>query len=189
MALVKNRTRINVKGGGLLKLRELSPTASDTFLDAGYLGGTDLDDAHDMVESKDERGFVIDYKSGGEAPVLKSVLKQSGIDEINLLKNAVGKYYEAYYYVKLQNGNIQEINIPLCKIKPGPSLKMAAATERTLDLEIHMLAIPGESAIVRAPTDYNIDPAVNRYYVLLESATAKGVTTDTAATMWTTLNA
>ena len=188
MALAKSRLKTNVRGGGLLKIRELNPSPSDTWLDVGYLGGTDLDDAHDMIVSKDERGLVIDFLSGGEEPVLKSVLKQSGIDEITLVKLCAGKYYEGYYKAVTAEGKIQELEIPICKIKPGPVLKFAGATERTIDLELHMLAVASDSSITRAPTDYNMDPAVNRYFVLLENATAKNAPTDTATAVWTAVN-
>lgn len=185
MALGKNRSRVSVKGGGLLKLRQISPTPSDTFLDVGFLQSTSLDDKYDMMTAKDERGFVIDFVTGGEEPVITAVLLQSTIDEVNLIKNADGIYYEAYYYCKLANGNIQELDIPLCKIKPGPKLDFKAATERTLSLELHMLSVNAVSTITRAPTDYNMDPTVNSFYVLIESATAKNAPSDTASSLKT----
>jgi len=185
MALQKLRNRINVKGGGLLQLRQLKPTPSDTFLDVGFLQSTGIEDTHDMILSKDERGFLVDYVSGGEEPVLKCVLKQSGIDEINLIKNAEGIYYEAYYKVKLASGSFQEVDIPLCKIKTGPTLNFAAATERTIDLEIHMLTVVATTSITRNPTGYNMDPNVNPFYVLVENANALGPPADTASAVAT----
>lgn len=180
MALARNRTRQDVNGGGILKLREISPTASDTFLDAGYLGGSDLGDEHSIIKWIDEVGNVINAQSGQREAGIKSVLQQSGIDEINLLKNARGKYYDVYYYKKnLESGLIQELSAGICKLKPGPVISMKSNTQRTLALEIYFLA--PKAAFTRTPTDYNI--VADEPYVLIENAVAKGVPTDTAATM------
>jgi len=183
MALGKSRIKTNIKGGGALKLRMLSPTPADTFSDAGYLNSTDVDDVRNMMESSDERGLVIDYLEGSSAPVLRSVLKQSGIDEITLVKDADGKYYEAYYAVTTKEGKVQEYDFFIVKIKPGAVLKFAAATERTIELEMHMLAVNASASITRNPVAYNMDPAVNPYYVLTENATAQGAPADTGATV------
>jgi hypothetical protein len=188
MALGKDRKRINVKGGGLLKLRELDPSATAAFSEAGWLGGTTVSDKHDMVTSKDEQGLVIDHASSGEDVTLKSILKQTTIDEINLLKNADGKYYEAYYYVKLKNGNVQELNIPLCKITPGFELDHKPG-ERNIEIAITALAIKAATTVTRAPVAYNIDPTVNPYYVLIEGAApGSGAPTETAGTLTTLIS-
>lgn len=184
LALGRDRTRINVKGGGLLKLRETSPTQTDTFSDAGYLGGTDLNDEHNMLEIIDEVGNLIDALSGGRKAMLKGILKQTSIDEINLLKNAVGKYYDAYYYVKLNNGRFQELTAIPCKIKPGPVLSFKSATERTIELTIYFLA-PKASA-TRAPVAYNV--TVDEPYVLIEGAAATGVPTEATTTFGTLIS-
>ena len=186
MALGKQRIRTNVKGGGTLKLRILHPTPVDVFTDVGYLGGTNLDDTRNMVQTMDERGLVIDYEEGSSEPVLKCVLHQSAADEINLVKDADGKYYEAYYVVKTAEGKFQELDIPIVKIKCGAILEFAAAKERTIDLEMHMLAVVTIGAtITRAPTGFNMDTTVNPYYVLVENAAAINAPSDAGATVKT----
>lgn len=126
MALTRDRKRINVKGGGKLWIRQIFPdSGADTFFDLGYINETDFDDEHNMVESIDETGQYIDTKSGGQKVTWKVTLKQTGIDEINLLKNSDGKYYELYYSVLVANGNYQEVSIPLAKVLLGPKLKFA----------------------------------------------------------------
>ncbi len=184
MANLRDRTRQNVRGGGVLKLRQLYPSPSDTFVDVGILGGTDLADAHTMVEQKDERGLMIDVMSSGNVATLDTQLKQSGIDEINLINQSRGKYYEAYYPVKLNNGNTQELNVAICKI--DPNLKMALKQgERNVPLKIYMLT--PATAATRTPTGYNIttDPDGNPVpYVIAENAVALGAPSDAAATVW-----
>ncbi len=182
MALQRSRTRINVKGGGVLKLREISPTQTDTFSDAGYLGGTDLTDEHSILEITEEAGTLVDALSGARKAVIKTTLKQSSIDEINLLKNAVGKYYDLYYYVKLANGSVQELSAIPCKIKPGPVLSFKSATERVIEVTIYMLA-PKASA-TRTPTAYNV--TADEPYVFIENASAQNAPTE-ATTTFTTL--
>jgi len=183
MALQKLRSRINVKGGGLFMIRELSPTPSDTFLDVGFLTSVQFEDEHNMVEIIDDRGLTINYISGGESPKFTVVIKQSGIDEINILKNAERKYYEGYYKVLCETTLIQEINIPLFRFKPGPMLQFAAATERTLQLEGRALSV--KAAMTRNPVGYNI--TIDSFFVIIENAAALGVPVDTASSVASTL--
>ena len=183
MALAKARTRINVKGGGTLKIRELSPTASDTFLDVGYVTSDILLDEPSMVDSVDEAGQFIDTKSGAQKVTWKAILKQTSIDEINLLKNAVGKYYDLFYSVVLAGGNTQEFRVWLCKLKPLINLEFSAAKERTLEVEF--TALMPKATFTATPTDYNV--TAGAYYVVIENAVAKGTPTDTAATMATAI--
>jgi hypothetical protein len=182
MALARDRTRQDLNGGGLLKLREISPTPSDTFLDPGYLGGTDFGDEHSVIKWIDEVGNVINAQTGQREAGIKGVLQQTSLDEINLLKNARGKYYDVYYYKKnFETGKIQELSACCCKLKPGPVLSMKSNTQRTLALEIYFLA--PKAAFVRTPTDYNV--TADEPYVLIENAVAKGVPIDTAASLAT----
>jgi hypothetical protein len=178
MSLEKNRQRINVKGGGTLQIRELSPSPIDSFSDIGYLVSSKLTDEHTMVELSDERGDFIDAKSGGRKVMWETVLKQSGIDEINLLKNAEGKYYNVYYSVATSNGTLtQEISIAIAKIKPGPTLEFKSATERTITVIIYCLA-PADD-FTRTPAAFNV--VKHEPYVITEGAVANDVPTDTAS--------
>ena len=184
MALDRNRGRINVKGGGKFKLREESPTASNSWLDLGWATSLKLVDEHSMVDIIDDGGNFVDSKSGGRKATWEAVLKQSGIDEINLLKNAEGKYYDLYYSVLVANDTLtQEISIPLGKIKPGVVLEFKSATERTLAVQISCLAPKAD--YVRTPTAFNVTENVP--YVITEGAVANDPPTDTASTLATAI--
>ena len=180
MSLGKSRRRINVKGGGTLQIRELAPNASDAFFDLGYLLSSKLTDEHTIVELSDERGDFVDAKSGGRKVHWETVLKQSGIDEINLLKNAEGKYYDVYYSVKTANDTlVQEVSLCICKIKPGPVLEFKSATERTIQVTLYALA--PDAGLTRTPPAFNI--VIHEPYVITEGSTPNGTPTDTAASV------
>lgn len=178
MSLGKSRKRINVKGGGTLQIRELSPNATDVFSDLGYLLSSKLTDEHTIIELSDERGDLIDAKSGSRKVHWETVLKQSGIDEINLLKNAEGKYYDVFYSVKTVNDSlVQEISLCLCKIKPGPVLEFKSATERTIQVTLYALA--PDASLTRTPSAFNV--ALHEPYVVTEGINANGSPSDSAA--------
>lgn len=180
MSLGKNRRRINVKGGGTLMLRELSPSPSDTFLDAGYIASSKLIDEHDIITTADEHGDLVQTSSGARSVRWETVLQQSGADEIALLRDAAGKYFEAYYAVPTAGESlVQEISIPLCRIKPGPVLEFAAGSARTLQLTLHALA--PAAAFARTPEAFNVTRAVP--YTLTESADANGAPSDSASAL------
>jgi len=181
MALQRDRTRQDVNGGGTLKLRQISPTPSDTFLDVGYLGGTDAEDAHSIIKWIDEVGNVINAQTGQRECGLKGILYQTSIDEINLLKNARGQYFDLYYYKKnLETGKIQEISACISKLKPGPVLSMKANSQRTLALEVYFLA--PKAAFTRTPAGFNV--VADEPYVIAEQASvALGVPSDTASSL------
>jgi hypothetical protein len=183
MALQRLRTRQDVNGGGILKVRQISPTPADPFLDLGYLGGTDLGDEHSILKWIDEVGNVINAQSGQREAGIKSILQQTSIDEINLLKNARGVYYDVYYYKKnLETGTIQELSACICKLKPGPVLSMKSNSQRTLALEIYFLA--PKAAFTRTPTGFNV--VADEPYVIAEQASvALGAPSDTASTLAT----
>lgn len=180
MAISRTRTRINVKGGGKFQLRQISPTPSNTFLDAGYLKSTKIADEFAMADISDAHGDYIEYLPTGEKFIATIELLQTGIDEVNLQKNADGIYYDCYYSVLLANGNTQEWSIPLCKLKVGYVLDMKPG-ERILGMEMHALAPVG--AFTRTPTAFNVVALVP--YTLTEGAVANGAPTDTASTLAT----
>lgn len=183
MSIARTRANINIKGGGILKCRELAPSASDAFLDLGYLGGTDIGDTHNMVDVIDERGLQVEYLDGGNKVVITSSLQQSDIDLINLLRGAGSKLYEFFYQVVLRNTKVQEFNIPLGRIMAGVQLKFAAATPRAIPVEIHGLAV--KAAMTRSPVAFNITQ--DEAMVVTENASAQGAPSDTAATVYSTL--
>jgi len=178
MALTRDRKRINVKGGGKLQIRETHPSASDTFLDIGYISKSDFSDEHTMVESVDEQVLYVETKSGAQKVSWVTTIKQTGIDEINLLKNADGKYYELYYYVLLANGNYQELHIPLAKITAGTKLSFGSAAERSLDVTFQALS-PKAGYTYSENTTFNV--TANVPYVLVENSSLQFVTANTQA--------
>jgi len=181
MSLAKSRTRIFVVGGGEAKVRQISPSASDVFLNIGYLGGTTLNDNFNMMEIVEEAGNLIDVKAGSRVAKLETTLKQSTIDEINLVKNSANIYYDFYYKCPLSTTYVQEISVAICKIVPGPVLEYKNDTERTIKVTIYFLAPAG--AFTRTPTAFNV--VENVPYVITETASANGAPSDTAATLAT----
>lgn len=173
MALQKDRRRVNVKGGGILQVREIDP-GTGTFADLGFISDDVFTDEHTMVESIDSKGDYIDTKSGARKVQWTSTLMQTSKEEIDLMRNAEGKYYELYYKVVLNNANIQEFVIPIARITPGAVLEFKSATQRTIKLTITALA--PAAALTRTPTDYNT--TIWTPYVLVENAVAVGVPTD-----------
>jgi len=178
MALGKARTSFNVRGGGLLKTRELIPTPSDPWVELGYIQNTQFADEHVMVEAQDERGLMIDWIDGGQGVVISGNLMQSAIDEVNFFKGLSLKYHDLYYYVPLANGQFMEV-VAIGRFKPGFTLAFAAATLRALPFEFHCL--PAKIALTRAPTTFNF--AINDMYVVTQNAAAQNAPTDTAATI------
>jgi hypothetical protein len=179
MALGTDRRRINVKGGGILQVREIDPTPNDNFSSLGFIKSDTFLDEHSMVESIDSKGDQIDNKSGGHAVTWTSVLMQTSKDEIDLMADAEAKYYEVYYRVQLNNGDYQMIVFPVCRIKPGFSLEFQSATERTIELEIRALA-PAIALAARTPSA-EYDTAVWEAYSLVESSASIAAPTDSAS--------
>lgn len=180
MALAKARTSINVKGGGLIKIRELHPTATDAWVDIGYLPKTTISDDHTMMEAGDETGLLIDWIDGNQRVKVTGSIMQSNTAEIGLLKNASGKYYELYYYVLLANGYFQEW-LFFGKFKPGFVLEFAAGAIREVPFEFWAFAVP--ATVTRNPTGWNV--TAGDMYVFSEAAAAIAPPVDTAATIAT----
>ena len=177
MGLQKDRNRSNVKGGGDFYIRQIYPTPSNTYLSLGYLDSSKLSDKHSMVGDPDEEGQTIAKNDGGQDVVFTETLKQSGIDEINLIRNAAGVLYEAYYPCTLKNGNVQEISIPICQIIPNLDAEYKGATERKLTVEIQCLA--PKAAYTRGVTAFNV--LKNQPYIVVEGAAATFNTSNTEA--------
>lgn len=177
MALARDRKRINVKGGGKFYMRQIDPSPSNTYLDPGYLAGTSVLDEPTMVDSVEEAGNFVDTKVGATKATVEITMEQSGIDELGLMQNADGKYYEGYYPVLLANGNSQEWSFPLMKLKPGFNLNFAAATKRQIKLPFTLLA--PKAAYVRGVTAFNV--VANGTYIVVEGANATFNTANTEA--------
>jgi hypothetical protein len=176
MALGLSRTRINVKGGGDIQIREINPTPSDTFLSLGSVKDVTFIDEYGMVESIDGAGDYIDTKPGSRHAHVTAMLQQSTKEEIDVMKDAAGKHYEIYYTVTLNDGSFQEFVAPICRITPGMNLAFASATERTIALDIHFLAPFG--ILTRTPVSYNT--ADREPYAVSESSSQIGAPSDAA---------
>jgi len=98
MALAKNATRIRVQGGGRLELKE---QPSGSWLDVGYLGGSEIVTESNDIIVHDERGVLVSQQEGNVTVKFNSNLLQSGIDEVKLLRDCKGKTYQARYTVQL----------------------------------------------------------------------------------------
>ena len=187
MSLGRVRTRENAKGGGVLWIREISPTASDTFLDLGWLGGTTLDDKQTSIESKDERGDLSIILYSDRTAMLKTILHQVSQDEIDLVNKISNQnaFYDIYYPVLLENGDTQEISAAICQIKMGVPIEYKAA-QRSLACDIYMLA--PAAAFTRTPTAFNVVVSPERLpYVMTTNTVAKGKPSDTASTLATAI--
>lgn len=180
MALQKDRGRLVVKGGGTFSIRELYPTATDSFSDLGYVKSTTLTDEHSLIEHVDERGLLVNYQSAAEKFMVTLSMMQSGVDLLQLLQNAGNKRYEGFYAVRLpDDGNWQEVSIPLMRIRPGYPGGIQRASGEQL-LEVSCVALAVKQALTRTPTGFNI--SADKTYVIAENASALGAPTDTAST-------
>ena len=171
--MAKNRRIISVKGGGTLKVREIDPTPAASFTDVGFLGDSKIADIYNMVESKDDAGNYIDTKEAGEMVTFESTLKQTSKTQIDFMRTAKDKYFEAYYPCLLNNGDTQEWLFMVCRITPGAEMEFKPG-ERTIKLTVK--ALWPATALTRTPTDWN--SLVGEYYKLLEGGTAIGAPTD-----------
>lgn len=178
--MAKNRAKLNFRAGGEFRIREISPTPSDTFISSGYLQSSKFSDKHETAEAIDDAGNYIDIDSIGEKAIFSAKLMQTSKTEIDLKRNASGKYYDLYYVLRTKEGKYQELSSRVCKIIPGFEMEMKPGL-RVIDIEVHMLAPRAD--FVSAPTDYNVTENVP--YVLIESVAAKGEPTDTAANVAT----
>lgn len=181
MALAKDRLRFAVKGFISIKVKELTSGGAATTMDfLGYTESTDFMIDHEMVEYRDEEGYLRHRLSSQETWRKTIQLLQLGIDEINLLKTANGKFFHVYGVARLVNGNYQEIYMPLCTISPKVDLKFLAG-KRSMPVEITALMPKG--AVTVTPADYNV--AADTYGVIIENAAAKGEITTATGTIYT----
>lgn len=93
LALARDRTRVNVRGGGQLRTEVIaSGGALTSMLDVGYLDESGLTIDRLMTKFVSEAGNVVNVISGGEDWVFDVMLQQSSIDEINLVKNSADEF-------------------------------------------------------------------------------------------------
>ena len=138
----KFRNRIFAKGLGNFTLLQLPPVADTLFRDVGYLDNTSLKDTVQMVTVADENGNVIKRNPVSEEAHFLPTLKQTGIDEINLIKNAAGVLYAGRYYGMAKNNPqvFQYYCIENGNIIPGPALDYGK-NERKIALDFICLDV------------------------------------------------
>lgn len=179
MSLQKARTRINVKGGDIFKMREISPTASNTFVDYGYLQSLEFSDVRGMDEAKDAVGNLVNASPTDRTVTFTLILLQTSKEEIDAVAALADKYYDCIYHVPLSaSGNYQHLS--MCCVKFNPSvepLSYTAGTQRTIKLTGYALA--PKAAMVRTPTTFNV--VANVPYVFLDDTTAVTDPSDAAA--------
>lgn len=179
MSLQKARTRINVKGGDVFKMRQISPTASNTFVDYGYLVSLEFNDVRDMVESPDAAGNMINANAAGRTVSFTLTLLQTTKEEIDAVVDLADKYFDCIYHVQLAvSANYQHLSMCCVKFNPSiQSLVYQAGTRRGIKLTGYALA--PKALMVRTPTTYNVVAGVP--YIFLDDTTAATDPSDAAA--------
>jgi len=178
MSLQKARTRINVKGGDVFKMRQISPTPSDTFVDYGYLTSLEFGDVRDMVESPDAAGNLINANAAGRTVSFTLTLMQTSKEEIDAVAALADKYFDCIYHVQLAvAATYQHLSMVCVKFNPSIQLVFQAGTRREIKLTGYALC--PKAAYTRTPTTYNVVAGVP--YVFLDDAVAATDPSDTAA--------
>ena len=178
MAIGKTRTRINVKGGDVFKMREISPTPSNTFVDYGSLSSLEFNDVRDMVESPDAAGNLVNANAAGRTVSFTLNLMQTTKEEIDAVAALADKYFDCIYHVQLSvAANYQHLSMCCVKFNPSVQLVYQAGTRREIKLTGYALA--PKAAMTRTPTTYNVVAGVP--YIFLDDTTAATDPSDTAA--------
>lgn len=183
MALGKDRSRINVRGGGDLYIRELKPTATDAFSQLGIIEKFEIVPDFGMMDIPDAEGNILDFLAGQKRFGINITLAQSSKDELDFIHNASGKYYDMLYNVPMEDGTTQQWSFCLVKFEPGSPLSFAGSTKRSPMLK--GVALAPKAAFTRTPTTFNI--VKNTPFVLYQNASPAATPSDTAATMATAI--
>lgn len=180
MALGKDRSRINVRGGGDILIRELKPTPVDAFTNLGIVEKFEIIPDLGMMEIPDAEGNLLDWLSGLKKFGVNITLAQSSKEEIDFVNNAGGKYFDVLYNVPMEDTTTQQFSICLLKIAPGTPLTFAGSTKRPVVLS--GMALAPSAAYTRTPTAFNI--VKNVPIVIYQNATPAATPTDVAATLY-----
>ncbi len=101
--LTKDRTRESCRGLGNLEIRQVEPTEDTQFFSVGFLDngiGVNIEDFRDEEEIITDDGCLNNVLTKNKVTRISAGLKQSSIEEINLLKEALGKIYAMRYWGK-----------------------------------------------------------------------------------------
>ena len=183
MALGKDRSRINIRGGSTLLIRELKPTATDAFSDLGVVEKIVLTPDMGMIDIPDAEGNMLDYLAGQKRWGIEITMAQSSKDELDFILNCGGKYYDVFYQVTMEDTTTQTWSLCLCKFQPGTPLTFAGSTKRSPMLT--GVALAPKAAFTRNPTSLNI--VKNVPIVTHQNATPAATPTDTASSMATAI--
>jgi len=141
MALGKSRQRIFVHGLGNCDVRELNPNPANDYSNVGYLQDTLIEQASTTESIIDESGALVDEKVKSLSVNFQTNLMQTGIDEINLIRNSTYKHYAIRYYGNTDvNNRFQYFLIPCAKIIPSwqkkfsPEKQLIAMNVKAIDL-------------------------------------------------------
>lgn len=141
MALAKDRGRIVARGGGNLQILQRLPTLWPDFLSAGYLQSTNVAQDSTMVEAMPETGALAEYLEQSRVVRLSSMLMQSSIDEVNLLKG-IGQpqLLSARYFGEVQKGGLWQLHtLPVCRLKVGGALDVGKPGLRLIPIALTAL--------------------------------------------------
>ena len=171
-----NRLAISGKGISVFKNRELSPTASDTWVNQGILESMTLTDTPDDVDVNDAQGYVVTTVQGNEKISAVVVLKQTSKTEIDYARAIRGKYYDMVAHIPLEGSSWQHIRM-FGKITSAIELNFVAGKERTIKLTCKLLAPKAAFSGTPAGLSYT----KNVPYVVLDDTTESQDPSDTAA--------
>jgi hypothetical protein len=165
-------------------MRQLNPTASDAFVDYGYVESVVLNVAAPLEKASDGEGNVIAAGKASETDTVDIVLMQTSKEEIDAVRALDGKVMEVIYDVPLRvAGTYQHLSLPLVIFEPSTSMNFAASTRRTL--KINGILLAPRADFTRNPTSYNVTKNVP--YVVLDDANATTDPADTAAALYTAI--
>ena len=180
MALQKDPTRFNVRGGPELWVRQLvSGSTSTTWTSLGYIKSLQLLLTPEMIDGVAADGNIFTSVRVSTKGEMRAVLQQTDAETFNWLMATDGKYWEFFYPVLMENGDTQEINF-FARVAEGIDASFQPG-ERTLPLNATI--IKPKAAYTRAPADY--DNSTAKYIVMIQNAVAKGKPTDQVGTVYT----
>ena len=134
MALLKERSRIYVRGLGNFEILTLSPTPDTAFASVGYIKAATLNDENVMLDIVADDGNVVDYLSTVQKVGVGALLWQNTKEEVDLLKGSDGKLYALRYSGMTRNNAFQYFAMEQAKVNPSVKLPFVPG-ERLLPLD------------------------------------------------------
>lgn len=136
MALGRNRKTIFVKGLGKLEIRKVEPTPADSlFSEAGYIDSTKITEIPEMEEIVVDTGELIDMIPKQISASWESILTQTSIDEISLIRNSIDQYHAIRYSGLASESTFQYFLMEYAKIIPRLDIEFKVG-KRVLPIRI-----------------------------------------------------